>query len=199
MIDAKNQYYVLPPIFIILLFIVPRYFMKFMRRQKPVDSNGNLLANYPMFYSLITPRINPITCAVIMGCMKELDPIFPKDKVLDEAFEKGFKEILIKSQALTEQQLAEMSQHTLFRCAAVYGYLAGRQNNEELARHIPQLTLKMIFFALFFSQKSLEGQMLMGNPNWVIRWYGMEPVRVIVYFARQMFNPLIRIGEPKSI
>ena len=77
MIDVQNQYYVLPPIFIVLLIVIPNYAMKWMKKQKPADEAGNLIANYPMMHSLMTPRVNPITCAVIMANMKELDPLFP--------------------------------------------------------------------------------------------------------------------------
>ena len=93
MIDGQNQYYVLPPIFIVLLIVIPSYAMKWMKKQKPVDEAGNLIANYPLMYSLITPRLNPITCVVMMGNMKELDPLYPEStcKNLDEGYENGFK------------------------------------------------------------------------------------------------------------
>ena len=93
MIDVKNQYFVLPPIFIVLLVIIPHYAMKWMRKQKPQDEAGNYLSNYPIMYSLITPKLNPITCSAMMGCMKELDVLFPpgKMKLLDEGFENGLK------------------------------------------------------------------------------------------------------------
>lgn len=70
MIDVKNQYFILIPIFVVLLFVVPRAFIKWSSRIKPVDDNGNLIANYGTFYDLFTPAINPITFSLIMGSMK---------------------------------------------------------------------------------------------------------------------------------
>jgi hypothetical protein len=61
MVDVGNQYFYLIPIFIILLVIVPRAFIKWSNRIKPMDPNGNLLVNYPALHALFTPYINPIT------------------------------------------------------------------------------------------------------------------------------------------
>ena len=82
MVDTQNHYFVLLPIFMVLLFIIPKFFMKWMQRQKPTDSSGNLIANYNILYHLITPKINPITCTAIFGNMKELDSVFPEQKLL---------------------------------------------------------------------------------------------------------------------
>lgn len=79
MIDVQNQYLVLPPIFIIFLVIIPMFAMKWMKKQKPKDDNGNFISNYPIMYSLMSPRVNPITFSAMMSCMKELNPVFPKD------------------------------------------------------------------------------------------------------------------------
>jgi hypothetical protein len=76
MIDVGNQYFILIPIFAILLVIVPRAFVKWSNRIKPKDANGNLLVNYGTLHSLITPSINPISFSVIFGSMKELDSAF---------------------------------------------------------------------------------------------------------------------------
>jgi hypothetical protein len=70
MVDVQNQYFILIPIFIVLLFAVPRAFIKWSSRIKPMDDNGNLLANYGAFYDLITPAMNPITFSLLMGSMK---------------------------------------------------------------------------------------------------------------------------------
>lgn len=82
MIDVGNQYFILIPIFIFLLVVVPRSFISWSNRIKPMDNNGNLLVNYGTLHSLITPSINPITFAIIFGSMKELDAAFPEKKVL---------------------------------------------------------------------------------------------------------------------
>jgi hypothetical protein len=70
MVDVGNQYFYLIPIFIILLVIVPRTFIKWSNRIKPMDPNGNLLVNYPALHALFTPYINPITFSVMFGMMK---------------------------------------------------------------------------------------------------------------------------------
>lgn len=105
MIDNENQWIVLPPILILLLIIVPNFFVKWMQGQKPTDEVGNLIANYNMMYSLLSPKISTFTCSVMMGCMKELDTLYPEKKKLDPAFEEGFKNILLHSKALTNEQL----------------------------------------------------------------------------------------------
>ena len=86
-------------------------------------------------YSLITPKLNPITCSAMMGCMKELDVLFPpgKMKLLDEGFENGLKEILIRSQALFPQQLEKLSREQLARVAPVYAYMANRARIPKIA------------------------------------------------------------------
>lgn len=70
MIDVKNQYFILLPIFIVLLVIIPRAFIKWSNKLRPTDANGNLMANYGMLYDLITPQMNPVTFSVIFGSMK---------------------------------------------------------------------------------------------------------------------------------
>lgn len=77
MIDVGNQYFILIPIFIVLLVVVPQAFVKWSNRIKPKDANGNLLVNYNMLHSMITPALNPISFSVIFGSMKELDAAFP--------------------------------------------------------------------------------------------------------------------------
>lgn len=72
MIDSNNQYTILIPIFILLLFVIPFTFIKWSSRLKPTDKYGNLLANYGMFYELITPAMNQGTFSIIMGSMKEM-------------------------------------------------------------------------------------------------------------------------------
>ena len=95
-----------------------------------------------MMYSLISPRLNPITCAVMMACMKELDPLFPEDKLqlLDEGFENGLKEILVRSQAVFPQQLEKMTRVHLARIGAVYGYMANRSKDIRLPKYVSDLT-----------------------------------------------------------
>jgi hypothetical protein len=70
MVDVGNQYFILFPIFIILLVVVPRAFIKWSNRIRPMDNNGNLLVNYPTLHDLFTPYINPITFSVMFGLMK---------------------------------------------------------------------------------------------------------------------------------
>jgi len=70
MIDVQNQYFFLFPIFIVLLIVVPRAFIKWSNRIKPKDDNGILLANYPILYQFITPAMNPVTFSVLFGMMK---------------------------------------------------------------------------------------------------------------------------------
>ena len=70
MVDVGNQYFILFPIFIVLLIVVPRAFIKWSNRLTPKDNNGNLLVNYPSLHALFTPVINPITFAVMFGMMK---------------------------------------------------------------------------------------------------------------------------------
>lgn len=88
MIQGSNQYFYLIPIFVVLLFIVPRSFILWSNRQRPTDSNGNLISNYEMLYSYINPMINPITFSIIFGSMKELDNVFPEKKTLEADKEK---------------------------------------------------------------------------------------------------------------
>ena len=77
--------------------------------------------------------------------------------------------------------------------------MANKARGPKLPQYIPELTEKMINFSLYFAQRMLDQKMLMGNPNWVIHWCGMEPTKNMVFFSRQMFNPTIRIGNPFSI
>lgn len=82
MVKAGNQY-ILIPIFIILLVVIPRSFLVWSNRLKPTDQTGNLLANYPIFHKFFTPRFSILNCPILMGHMKELDEVFPNknDKI----------------------------------------------------------------------------------------------------------------------
>jgi hypothetical protein len=70
MVDMQNQYFILFPIFALLLIVIPRAFIKWSNKLKPADANGNLLVNYSMFFQLMNPAMNPITYSVILGSMK---------------------------------------------------------------------------------------------------------------------------------
>lgn len=70
MVDMQNQYFILIPIFIVLLVIIPRAFISWSNRIKPMDDSGNLLVNYQNFFETMIPGMNPITFSVIMGGMK---------------------------------------------------------------------------------------------------------------------------------
>ena len=70
MVDMQNQYFILIPIFIFLLVVVPISFIKWSNRIKPMDDHGNLLVNYQNFLETMIPGMNPITFSVIMGSMK---------------------------------------------------------------------------------------------------------------------------------
>lgn len=54
-------------------------------------------------------------------------------------------------------------------------------------------------FAYNFTQKSKDKQMLFNNPNWVLNYYGIQPLTMSLFFSKQMFNPSIRLGDTKSI
>lgn len=126
MIDVGNQYFILIPIFIVLLVIVPQAFVKWSNRIKPKDGNGNLLVNYNMLHSMITPALNPITFSVIFGSMKELDAAFPEKKNLTPEQEAGFKGLLVNTRAVTEEQLSKIPPHILYRIYMTYCYMADR-------------------------------------------------------------------------
>lgn len=78
MVNVGNQYFILVPIFIVLLVLVPRAFIKWSNRIKPMDNFGNLLVNYNSLHALFAPYINPITFSAMFGMMKELDAAFPE-------------------------------------------------------------------------------------------------------------------------
>lgn len=111
----------------------------------------------------------------------------------------GYKDILIKTGALTPEQLEKISPHTLYRCCAVYSYLANKSKMEGLPDYIPELSQKIIKFTLFYAQKLNEGTMLVNNPNWVIPYYGIFPLKLALFFSKQLYNPSVRIGDMKSI
>ncbi len=83
MVQVGNQYFILIPIFIFLLIVVPRAFISWSNRIKPMDANGNLIVNYANFYALINQNINPVTFSIIFALMKELDSVFIEKKSLD--------------------------------------------------------------------------------------------------------------------
>ena len=97
------------------------------------------------------------------------------------------------------QQLEILTRPQLFRVGAVYGYMANRTKNEEMAQIIPEVTEKILKFTFFFAQRMLDQKPLLGNPNWILHWCGMEPTKFAIFFARQIFNPSIRVGNPHSI
>jgi hypothetical protein len=70
MIDTKNQYSILIPIFILLLFIIPFIFIKWSSKLTPTDKYGNLLSNYPLFFTLLSPKMNQGTFSILLGTMK---------------------------------------------------------------------------------------------------------------------------------
>ena len=79
MVKSENQA-ILLPIFIIILVIIPRSFIVWSSRLKPVDNTGNLIANYPVFHKFFTPRFTLLNCPILMGHMKEFDEVFPNKK-----------------------------------------------------------------------------------------------------------------------
>lgn len=50
MVDMQNQYLFLIPIFIFLLVVIPKAFINWSNRLKPMDDSGNLLVNYQHFF-----------------------------------------------------------------------------------------------------------------------------------------------------
>lgn len=77
MVEVGNQYIILVPIFLFLLVIIPRMFIGWSSKIRPVDENGILMINYPMLYSFMTPHLKLMSCPLIIGCMRELDEHFP--------------------------------------------------------------------------------------------------------------------------
>lgn len=199
MVDVGNQYFILVPIFIILLVVVPRAFISWSNKIKPMDANGNLLVNYGTLHSLITPNLNPITFSVILGSMKELDAVFPEKKTLDAQASAGFTNLLIQTRSVTEEHAKAIEPHILFRIYTVYIHMANREKNMGIYQMIPELCHKIMMFTLHYAQKMLDQQPLNNNPNWIRNYLGNYPAKLSIFFEKQMFNPSLRLGDTKSI
>lgn len=126
MVDVGNQYFFLIPIFVFLLVVVPRAFISWSNRIKPMDTNGNLLVNYGTMHSLMIPTINPFTFPVLFGSMKELDAVFPEKKTLDENLARDFKALLVASRAVPQQVIDGFEPHIMFRIYKTYVHMANK-------------------------------------------------------------------------
>lgn len=82
---------------------------------------------------------------------------------------------------------------------AVYNYMANRERDIKISEVIPELCHKIMMFTLQYAQKSLHGQPIMGNQNWIRIYLGVYPTKLSVFFTKQMFNPSIRLGDTRSI
>lgn len=69
MMKQGNQY-ILIPIFILLLVVIPKTFINWSSRIRPQDSAGNLIANYPIMHQFFSPRFSIMNAPIMMGCMK---------------------------------------------------------------------------------------------------------------------------------
>ena len=96
MISPDDQYLVLPAVFLILLVIVPRLFLAWNSKIKMKDESGMEIANYFSIFKCFTPKMNTISCAWAMGCMKELDQLMPIHS-LTEGQNKGIKNLLLQT------------------------------------------------------------------------------------------------------
>lgn len=200
MVDMQNQYFILIPIFIFLLVFVPISFIKWSNRIKPMDDHGNLLVNYQTFFETMIPGMNPITFSVIMGSMKELDTIFPDENAaLEPQLDAGMRNLLLNTRAIIPDKVDKIPKHILSRICIVYSHMANRQRSQKLEEHIPELCRKIAMFAYNFTQKAKDKQMLFNNPNWILNYYGVQPLTMSLFFTKQMFNPSIRLGDTKSI
>ena len=45
----------------------------------------------------------------------------------------------------------------------------------------------------------MMGRPLYDNPNWIIQWCGLLPLRCVLDYSKQLFNQKIRIGDVSSI
>lgn len=77
--------------------------------------------------------------------------------------------------------------------------MANRSKKEGLAEMIPDLCRKITKFTLYYTQKINDQQLMCGNPQWVINYYGIYPTKLALFFSKQMFNPSVRIGDTRSI
>ena len=72
MIDAQHQYLVLPVILLILLFAVPKVFLVWNGKLKMKDESGMEIKTYSNIFPCFTPKMNTISCCLVMGAMCDL-------------------------------------------------------------------------------------------------------------------------------
>ncbi len=77
--------------------------------------------------------------------------------------------------------------------------MADRGRSDALVEYIPDICHKITMFTLFFAQKMNDNNCLYGNPVWKTTFYGVYPLKLSMFFYKQMINPGVRIGDTKSI
>lgn len=188
-IEVEYKWYVLPLVLSFFLVIVPCFMLNWSNRNKELDPNGVNINSYQTLFKTMESPPNKYTCLAFLASFTELfehpliQPISEKDR------EALFAELAGNPWA-HRPVLLQFSDRQLQAFWEIYRYSAGigEFSHPDLQNLVERLLEKSFLTLKPFAIKDNDGVRLFGNPDWTIRYVGLDILYAVFRFNRDYYN-----------
>jgi hypothetical protein len=188
-IEAEYKWYVLPLVLSIFLIVVPCFIFNWSNRNRSLDSNGINVRGYRTLFMTMETPTNKYTCVAFLASYVELfehpliQPITREDRQLLEAE-------LLRNPDARRPVMEHFNDRQLQAYWEIYRYCSGigEFSHPEL-REVVEGLLEISFKAVLpFANRGMDGVVLLGNPDWTLRYIGMDILYGVCRFSRDYYN-----------